>query len=123
MPLMCEECKCSNWLCQTCGESNHHDCDCECCGCDCQKQVSGDGGSGDGDKGFRIISAESVAIGWEDSVFIEHDGVTYRWVGFYTENSSNEFWYLGDQMIGCPEWAEDLDMDSLGYEFREGKRT
>jgi hypothetical protein len=40
MPLMCEECKCSNWYCSTCGESNHHDCDCSCCGCECQKENS-----------------------------------------------------------------------------------
>lgn len=119
MPLMCEECKCSNWLCQTCGESNHHDCDCSCCGCECQKP---DGGGVDSGGGFEILSAKSVAIAYEDSVIIKRDGVTYRWVGFFSENSSDSFWYLGDEMISCPEWAEDLDMDSLGYEFREGKR-
>lgn len=36
MPMMCEECKCSNWYCAECGESSHHDCDCSCCGCKCQ---------------------------------------------------------------------------------------
>ena len=36
MPIMCEECKCSNWSCNECGESNHNDCGCPCCGCKCQ---------------------------------------------------------------------------------------
>jgi len=36
MPIMCEECKCSNWSCDECGESNHNDCGCPCCGCKCQ---------------------------------------------------------------------------------------
>ena len=36
MPIMCDECKCSNWICNTCGESNHNDCGCPCCGCKCQ---------------------------------------------------------------------------------------
>lgn len=40
MPLMCEECKCSNWLCPDCGESSKNDCDCSCCGCECQKENS-----------------------------------------------------------------------------------
>ena len=40
MPIMCEECKCSNWICSDCGDSNHHDCDCTCCGCECQRQDS-----------------------------------------------------------------------------------
>ena len=40
MPIMCEECKCSNWICSECGDSNHHDCDCTCCGCECQRQDS-----------------------------------------------------------------------------------
>jgi hypothetical protein len=117
MPIMCEECKCSNWICPTCGESNANDCDCSCCGCDCQKP---DSGQGDSDAGFKILSAESVALAYEDSVIIEHEGVAYKWVGFFSENSSDSFWYLGDQLIPCPEWAEDLDMDSLGYEFRKG---
>ena len=40
MPMMCEECKCSNWYCANCGDSTHHDCDCSCCGCACQRQDS-----------------------------------------------------------------------------------
>ena len=39
MPVMCDDCKCSNWLCKSCGEYGN-DCDCECCKCPCQRQDS-----------------------------------------------------------------------------------
>jgi len=39
MPIMCEECKCSNWSCLKCGEYSN-DCGCECCLCPCQRQDS-----------------------------------------------------------------------------------
>lgn len=39
MPVMCDDCKCSNWLCQKCGEYSN-DCGCECCLCPCQRQDS-----------------------------------------------------------------------------------
>ena len=37
MPVMCDDCKCSNWLCKSCGEYSN-DCGCECCKCDCQRK-------------------------------------------------------------------------------------
>lgn len=39
MPVMCDDCKCSNWLCKSCGEYGN-DCDCNCCKCECQRQDS-----------------------------------------------------------------------------------
>ena len=39
MPVMCDDCKCSNWLCKECGEYSN-DCGCECCKCTCQRQDS-----------------------------------------------------------------------------------
>lgn len=39
MPVMCDDCKCSNWLCKSCGEYSN-DCGCECCKCPCQRQDS-----------------------------------------------------------------------------------
>ena len=39
MPVMCDDCKCSNWLCKSCGEYGN-DCDCDCCKCPCQRQDS-----------------------------------------------------------------------------------
>lgn len=63
MPLMCEECKCSNWFCSTCGESNHHDCDCPCCGCPCQKDNSDNSDNSEAETGaFLFLTEERIKL-------------------------------------------------------------
>lgn len=65
MPLMCDECKCSNWFCPECGESNHHDCDCSCCGCECQTDDSDNSDNSDTEapEGFYLfVDKESARL-------------------------------------------------------------
>jgi hypothetical protein len=62
MPLMCDECKCSNWYCDTCGESNHHDCDCTCCGCECQKENSDNSDNSEADSVALILDKETALL-------------------------------------------------------------
>lgn len=63
MPIMCEECKCSNWNCPTCGESNHHDCDCDCCGCPCQKGNSDNSDNSEAESGaFLFLTEEKIKL-------------------------------------------------------------
>lgn len=62
MPLMCEECKCSNWLCHECGESNKHDCECTCCGCECQNGDSDNSDNSEADSVALILNKETALL-------------------------------------------------------------